>query len=72
MLTREWLTAERERLLDESIAVSAKLHMLLGEYNGKLKLIDQLLEGLKDEPELSHTDPVQSSGECGDGQQPVG
>ena len=72
MFTREWLKAERERLLDESLALSAKLHMMLGEYNGKMKLIDQLLEGMPDEPDLSHADCVSYGAERGDGQQPSG
>jgi hypothetical protein len=84
-LTRDWLKAEHERTLAAMLDTETTIYMqlniafynlglALGEYQGRLKALDELLEIVEktDEPELSHTDPVPFSNGCGDPEQPTG
>jgi hypothetical protein len=75
-LTRDWLKAEHERTLAAMLETETKTYMqlnvafynlglALGEYQGRLKALDELLEVVEkqDDPKLSHADFIP----CGNG-----
>jgi hypothetical protein len=84
-LTRDWLKAEHERTLAAMLETETKTYMqlniafynlglALGEYQGRLKALDELLEMVEkqDDSRISHADPVPCSNGRGDPEQPVG